>query len=182
MIALPLLLVVLASVYLIIGLVILAQRKPGYSQIRHTISELGEIGSPVQRAAGFGLFLPLGLLFLLISFLVQSAVNPAATIALYIAVGYLVAAFFPCDPGSPAVGRSTRQTIHNLGGAVQYVGSGLTLINLGETLGQAIQLVGFAIVALAVAFSFLQASSVRGLVQRVAEGLLFGVLALLLWQ
>jgi hypothetical protein len=180
MISLPLLLVVCTSAYLILGLGLLAPRKPGYRHIRHTISELGEIGSPVQQAAGFGLFLPIGLLCLGISFFIQSAANPAATIALYIAVGYLVAVFFPCDPGSPAVGRSTRQTIHNLGGAVQYIGSGLTLINLAETHGYVIQYLGFAIIGLAVAVSFLQASSVRGLVQRVAEGLLFGVLALIL--
>jgi Protein of unknown function (DUF998) len=179
---LPLILVLLAAGYLGFGLGILAVRKPGYSHIRHTISEIGEIGSPVQQFAAFGFFLPIGLLLGVAALLANAASPAVATVALCIAIGYVAAAAFPCDPGSPAAGTTTRQTIHNLGGGVQYIGSGLTLMTLAETFGQPYQIAGGLILGLAVLFSFLPSTSIRGLVQRIAECCLFGMLALALWQ
>ena len=170
-------LTVIAATYLFVGLLVLAPRKAGYRQLTHTISEVGERGAPDQRIVALGLFLPIGLLLLLVAYLVRPVSGASAVLALCIAVGYLGAAAFPCDPGSPASG-SASQGLHNLAGAVEYIGGGFALITLAELLGQSFALAGYVVLGAAVALSFIPANMVRGLVQRVAEVCLFGGLAL----
>ena len=171
----------LAAVYLVAGLVVLAPRKAGYSHIKHSISELGEIGAPDQRFVALGLFLPIGLLLLLVAILVHPASPAAATLALCVTIGYLGAAAFPCDPGSPLFG-TTRQTLHNLAGAVEYAGGGFALMALAASLGQPFKIAGFIVLGTAIALSVLPSNSVRGIIQRVAEACLFGGIALAIWR
>src|SRR5262245_44964023 len=112
--------------YLAVALAFLGAWTAGYKHLRHTISAIGEAGAPDQGFVAFGLFLPLGLAFAALGFALRA--HPyAASLAYCIAAGYSVAAFFPCDPGSPVSG-SPRQAAHNLGGAIEYIGGGLSLM------------------------------------------------------
>lgn len=171
----------LAGTTLLVSLVVLARRKPGYSHVRHSISELGEIGAPDQRFVALVVFLPIGLALLPVAWLVRVESPETAALALCIAVGYLGAAAFPCDPGSPMSG-STRQLLHNVAGAVEYAGGGFALMRIAERYDQPFRLAGFIVLGSVVALSVLSSNSVRGLVQRVAEACLFGGLALAAWR
>ena len=170
---------VFASTYLLAGLIALAPRKAGYSHIKHSISELGEIGAPDQRLVALGIFLPIGLMLLLIAIALRPD-RPAAALALCVAVGYVGAAAFPCDPGSPLFG-SARQLFHNIAGAVEYAGGGFALMTVAEHHGQPFRAAGFVVLGVTIALSLLPTDSVRGLVQRLAETCLFAGLALAAW-
>lgn len=173
-----LLLTLLATGYLLALLVVVGRRWSRYSHMWHTTSELGEVGAPDQRLVALGVFLPVGALLLLVAYLLRPLGQPAASLALCIAIGYLAAAAFPCAPGAP-LGGSLRQVLHTLGGAVGYVGGAIALMRLSETLGDPFRIAGFIVWGAAVALSF--PSIVRGLIQRVAELCLFGGLALAIW-
>ena len=165
--------------YLAVGVGWFSRRRAGYSQVTHTISELGERGAPDERLVAFGLFLPVGLLASWIALLVARTSPALAALAGCLAVGYVVAAFFPCDPGSPLTG-SFRQGAHNLGGAVQYLGGGFALVAAAEQVG-AFEPIGYAVLGCTIAISLLPADSCRGIIQRFAESLLFGSLLAGVW-
>jgi hypothetical protein len=174
------LLTVLAAAYLAIGLFYFARRKPGYSHLRDTISELGETGSRDQRLVALAWFLPIGLALLLVASLVRTESPAASMLALAIALGYVGAALFPCDPGSPLSG-TWRQSLHNLAGGIEYIGGGFALMTLARDLGAAFQIAGFVVLGAAIALSVLPATGFRGAIQRVAEICLFGGLACAAW-
>jgi hypothetical protein len=173
------LLTLLAFGYLISQLIILGKRRLLYSHTRDTISELGEFGAPDQRMVAVGVFLPVGLGLLFSAALLRGINWPAALLALCVAIGYLTAAAFPCDPGSPLSG-SFRQGIHNLGGAAEYIGGGLALLKLSQILGQVFGFAGLVVLSSAVALS-MPGIPIRGLVQRAAEFCLFVGLAGAIW-
>ena len=172
--------VAIAATYLFVSLFALAPRKDGYSHVKHTISEIGESGAPDQRFVAFGLFLPIGVLLLFVALLVRAASPASASLALSIAVGYIGAAVFPCDPGSPMVG-TTRQALHSLAGAVEYIGGGFALMTLAESFGQPFKIAGFIVLGSAIALSVIPSTSFRGIIQRLAEASLFGGAALASW-
>jgi hypothetical protein len=165
---------ILAALYLALAVVYFGQRKPGYSHFRHTISELGEVGSADGQQVSWGVFLPVGLVCLLVAGLVGPARTPQLVLAASIATGYVVAAIFPTDPGSPMSG-TWRQALHNLGGGVQYLGGTLALFWLAESFGVGFRVAGFVVGAALLLVSFPHPA--RGLVQRIAETCLFGGLA-----
>jgi hypothetical protein len=167
-------LVLIASVYLAIAIAVLGARRPTYNHARHTISELGEFGSPYQGVVSFGVFLPVGLALAAVAVMLRPTESMAATLAACIAVGYLVAAVFPCDRGSPMSG-SFRQGLHNLGGGVEYFGGAYALLRLAETHGPQFRVAGIAVGASALLISA-PTGVLRGAIQRVAEALLFGAL------
>lgn len=171
-------LVIVAALLLTGGVRHYGRRKPGYRHLQHTLSELGETGAPDQAPVAWGLFLPVGLLVLAAGYL---APGPAAPLAFCVATGYLGAACFPCDPGSPASG-TWRQGLHNLAGAVEYVGGGLVLLRLGQGGWPWGTWAGGAALGAAAALTLLPPRAGRGLIQRGAEALLFGSLALRLVQ
>ena len=157
-----------------------------YSAIRNTLSELGSIGSPYKSAVANYYFSPLALaniVFLLSAyFLFLDLLNNLVPFILmsFVSVGYLVAAFFPSDQGSPMKG-SVRNQIHNLGGLFEYIGSGLGLILLGLSPslwegGWGVYLVisGGVIIAMLILLILPFFQSIRGLIQRVAEYSYFG--------
>lgn len=170
----------IAAAYLTVALLSLAPHKLGYSHIKHTISEIGEIGSRHERFVAFGVFLPVGLLLLAVAYLARSPTPAAGALALCISVGYIGAALFPCDPGSPLTG-SSRQGVHNLAGAVEYVGGGFALMIIGQDFGQPFELAAFIVLVAAVGLSILPPAAGRGLLQRIAEACLFGCLGLAAW-
>lgn len=176
-----LIIAVSALAYLTALLFVLGNKTPAYDQIRHTISELGERDAPYQLAVALGVFLPVGLALLLAAYLARPLGDDIAALALCISVGYLVAAAFPCDPGSPLSG-TTRQAIHNLGGAVEYVGGGLMLLRIAESFGDVFEIAGFVVLAVALAISLQPLAFVRGLIQRIAELCLFAGLAGAIWM
>lgn len=162
--------------YLLAGAAWLARRKPGYSHWRDTLSELGETGSTVERAARYALFLPIGLAFAAAAALAWGTLQQPAWAAACVATGYLAAVAFPCDAGSPAVG-SWRQGLHNLGGAVEYLGGGLCLMRLEDDGAIPWRIVGICIFVAGILLGLMPAGSPRGAVQRVAECTLFGAVA-----
>lgn len=170
----------ISAIYLFVSLFALAPRKPGYSHVKHSISELGEVGAPDQRFVAIGLFLPIGLALLLVAYLVRPVSQVVAALALCIAIGYIGAAIFPCDPGSPSSG-TMRQNLHNIAGGVEYVGGGFALLTLAERFGQPFRIAGFIVLGATIALSVLTSNSFRGLIQRIAEFCLFGGLGLAVW-
>lgn len=167
-----------ASVYLLLGVIVLARRKPGYSHLVHTISELGESGATDQRLVAWGLFFPVAAALGGLAFLSWPMAEELARLAGCVAVGYGVAVVFPCDPGSPTTG-SWRQGLHNLGGAVQYIGGGLVLLSAETRWGDVAAIAGWLVLAVAAALTFLPERSWRGLAQRIGEAVLFGALIVL---
>lgn len=165
---------VLVTLFLFSGIIYFGSMKKDYFQFKHTISELGEYGSPEANRVNFGLFLPAGLLLLLIA---MNAGNnkflPGYSIC--IATGYLVAAFFPCDPGSPQTGTG-RQHIHNLGGLIEYAGASLYLFKAEEIFDTPF-IIGYklsaGIIIICMVLISLPSIPARGFIQRVAETVLF---------
>ena len=170
----------LATAYLFITSFFWGTRKPGYSQIRHAISELGETDSPHQRIVNAGVFFPVGSMLLLVAYLVYPLGKDIAALSFCIAVGYLIAAIFPCDTGSPFLG-TKRQMIHNLGGIVEYIGGGLALFQISEHSGKLFQIASFVVFAFAFGILLRPLAPVRGLIQRIAEVCLLGGLVIAIW-
>lgn len=116
--------------YLLIGVVYYGRKKPAYSHLRDTISELGEKGSWYTRRVSAYFFLPLG--GLLWALAIAEENDHIAGLAFYLGAGYVVAAFFPCEKGSHIKG-SWQQQLHNLGGLIEYAGSAWFLWRLSES-------------------------------------------------
>jgi len=164
-----------------------AQTLPNYDAVRQTISELAAFGTPLADPINYGLFLPVGLMQWLAlacqyRMLKQNPTLRRGLLAFsWVGTAYVFCALFPCDPGSPLMG-SWRQQIHNLFGALEYLGGGYGLLLFGRISGSRIAiplkisgaLVLTVLVLLAVPFL----ADYRGLIQRVAEGVLFGWLTL----
>ena len=167
--------------------------KPGYSHASNFISELNATGTPwAQELSLFG-FLPLGLVlaaFLWVAY-------PAAHVSGASRAGFLLlwsqplafigAAATPCDPGCPADG-SLAQQIHNLLGVVTYFAAavGLFLLSFHSRLTAtgrlffgvaAISWLGLFILMLVPALS-----PVRGLLQRLADAVLWLSVLLVAWR
>ncbi len=173
--------IVAASVYLLGSTLYFGNKAPGYNHVSGTISELGESGSVFEKNISYGVFLPVGLSLLLMSTLLyfqglhDETQKSLCGLGTCVGVGYVVAAFFPCDPGSPLSG-STRQSIHNLGGIIEYLGGAYFLTVSSVPL---MRTIGFLVLSLAIMMSFSFCLRWRGLIQRFAElGLFAGLIVL----
>lgn len=168
------LLSILATIYLSAGIMYLGHKKPHYSHIKHTISELGEKGGQNSRLASYGLFLPTGILLLVISIFCRGN-EIVQGLAACISAGYILSAFFPCDAGSPLKG-GLRQQIHNLAGVIEYAG-GAYFLYLASEKNRELFFANYKVIAILVLVcvfvTSLPKAPVRGLTQRVAETLLF---------
>jgi hypothetical protein len=160
---------IVVSVFLFGALIHFAKRKRCYSHVENTISELGEVKAPDQRAVSLGVFLPIGIAMLIVAAWVNTRAPLSAWLALCIAIGYLSAAVFPCDVGSPLKG-SWRQAFHNFGGGIQYVGGAIALYRMA---GAPFEIAAMFVLAAAAAMSVPTLASSRGLIQRLAEIALF---------
>jgi hypothetical protein len=170
-------------IFLVAGIVYFAYKSPHYSHLRHTISELGEDGAVNRRAANLGLFLPAGLLLILFGLLIDDNTNIKG-VSFCLGAGYVISALFPCDPGSP-LGGSGKQTMHNIGGFIEYAG-GIYFLNKCRHLlltpgfiGPQ-WIIGFLVVC--VILISLPGFKLRGLSQRIVEFILFGQLLWLSYQ
>jgi hypothetical protein len=180
MILFPLLTFV-TSLYLFISIINFAHQLPPYRHLRDTISELGETGSAFEKQVGYGVFLPVGLILILAGAILYFAapqndlLKNLCGLMACVGVGYAVAAFFPCDPGSPVFG-TTRQQIHNLGGFIESAGGAFFLFKASETI-PVLSKICFTVVVCMIAISI--TTFWRGLIQRVAEIALFGAIVYL---
>lgn len=166
--------------YLVLGVAFYAAKRPQYSHFSHTISELGENGSAYEKAVGFGVFVPVGLTFLLLAALNLSNNMPVAVLAGAMGFSYFLSAIFPCDAGTPMAG-SWKNTMHNLVGGVAYITIGYQLRELIDL--QTGWYANVTFIALAVfLFNFILGwpKAVVGLTQRIAETTVFMCIFMLL--
>jgi hypothetical membrane protein len=122
-------LVAVAGVLVLLGTLCFASLRPGYSHISNTISELGETDSAQAHLVAFGFFLPVGIIVwwaLWLAHRHSSGLNPSLVLFALsgLGAGYVLAAFFPCDPGGPLFG-SWRTLVHNAAGLIDYGGTAL---------------------------------------------------------
>jgi hypothetical protein len=170
-----------STIYLLAGIVYFGNKKPSYNHLEHTISELGEKGSRYEQKVSYGLFLVVGILLFVVSayLYVTSSIEliqQYSYLIACVAIGYSVAGFFPCDVGSPING-TTRQTVHNIGGFVEYAGGGYFILLIARGEENTILLdVAYLLFTCAILMSLHFLSQWRGLIQRVAEISLFGVM------
>jgi hypothetical protein len=162
-------------------------RKPGYSHVRHTISELGEIGSPVGRSVSYIGFLSTGISLWLFLLVAARALPHESTEALFllslVGAGYVGGAIFRCDPGAPLIG-SWRNTLHNVFGGLEYLGAAGAFTTLKNTafwspLSELMVYAGGLVFVCLWGISF--PHPFRGLVQRVAETTIFLGVVLVGW-
>ena len=170
-----------------------ASLKDDYSHISQYISELNASGSSWSWQIGYLGFLPLGLL----GFLLLLVVVPHAKLSGISRVGgwmlvaepvaYVGSAFAPCDLGCPTTG-SLSQNIHNILSVVTLpvTALGLVFLSLDRRLTLSNR-VGWLL--LAVTFITLYALALvpdlapwKGLLQRIAEGILYGSLCMVGWR
>jgi hypothetical protein len=110
---------------------------PNYSHASQFISELGADGAPNARLINFAGFLPAGVLILAFAFcawrsLPRSGATTFGMVGLaFFALGYLVAAFFPCEGDCRPAEANLSQAIHNLFGLAGYLVAPLSLCLLG---------------------------------------------------
>ena len=160
--------------------------RPGYSHISNTISELGETGAPHAGVVAFGFFLPVGLLvWLALALVFRQAPDGYVTLALIalsgLGAGYVMAAFFPCDPGGPIYG-TWRTLVHNVAGVIDYEGTGLGFLFIASHFARegagfkaaAFLFAGVLLLVCTALFCFEALMFVRGAIQRVAEVVQFG--------
>lgn len=109
---------------------------PGYSHVSQFISELGASGALHEMPIRFAGFLPAGLCLLLYCIAAYRSLPPTRStsaglvgIAIY-AIGYVVAAFAPCDLGCRPPRPSLSQEIHNAIGLLGYVAAPCFLFTL----------------------------------------------------
>jgi hypothetical protein len=163
------------------------RRKPGYSHIRDTISELGEIGSPIGRSVSYIGFISTGILLWLFLLVAAVAVPNDAADALVImslvGAAYVFGGIFRCDPGAPSVG-SWRNTLHNIFGALEYVGAAGAFTTLKHSafwspLSEVLAPAGIVAFVCLLGMSF--PHPFRGLLQRLTETIIFGGIVLMGW-
>jgi hypothetical membrane protein len=173
--------VAVAAAMVVLGTLYFASLRPTYNHLSNTISELGETGAPQAHLVAFGFFLPVGLLVWLALWLThcQSPGQETSQVLFLLSglgTGYVLSAFFPCDPGAPLFG-SWRTLVHNGAGLIEYGGTALGFLLLcrhcarhkvraqAVSFGTAAALGFLAMVLLGLPPVF----PVRGAVQRVAE-------------
>jgi hypothetical protein len=160
---------------------------PGYSHASQFISELGATDAAHEYTVRFIGFLPAGIA--LISFcwlayraLPRSQVTTMAILALAVyALGYVAAAFFPCDVGCRPKNPSASQSVHNLVGGLGYLlAPGFLFVfalrSRSWPATAALPILGFFAAALALLglLSLSPASPYVGFSQRVIEASVLG--------
>ena len=170
-----------------------ASLKADYSHVSQYISELNAIGLDWSWQIGYLGFLPLGMLgfFLLFAVAPRARLSGISEIGCWLLIAepiaYLSSALAPCDVGCPSTG-SLSQNAHNLISVVTLVMTtlGLVFLSLNGKLA-AVKRLGW--LGLAVTFITLYTFALapdfaewRGLLQRLAEGILYGCLCLVSWK
>jgi hypothetical protein len=162
------------------------RRKPGYSHLRHTISELGEIGSPVGKSVSYFGFISIGVALWLFVVIAAQLVPHQADVFLMLSLvgaGYVGGGIFRCDPDAPFIG-TWRTVLHNTFGALEYVGAAAAFLSLKQNefwspLAEVMSFAGGIVLLCFAGLTF--PHPFRGLVQRIAETVIFGGVVLIGW-
>ena len=110
---------------------------PNYSHASQFISELGATGAPNARIISLAGFLPAGVLITAFAFFAWRSLPRSGATTLGMAglalfsLGYLVAAFFPCEADCRPTEPTLSQAIHNLFGLAGYLVAPWSLFALG---------------------------------------------------
>ncbi len=167
--------------------------KPGYSHMAQYISELGASGSAHARLISLAGFVPVGLLaaWLLLACARLAPVRGASRLGYWLLMceplAWIGSALAPCDLGCPATG-SLDQQLHTLLGMLTYGGTalGLLLLATAPRLPARIRLLWAGLAAswllLFVLMALPELQAWRGLLQRLAEWLVYGVLCGAAWR
>ncbi|WP_269792735.1 DUF998 domain-containing protein [Stenotrophomonas sp. Iso1] len=170
-----------------------AALKPGYSALSQYISELGATGSAHARLISIGGFIPVGVLAALLLWAMAARVPVSGVsragywLLLCEPLAWVGSALAPCDLGCPQVG-SLSQALHNLLGVFTFLGTTLGLLLLATT-PQMKRTTRLLWIALAIAWLLLfvlmgapPLHDWRGLLQRLAEWLVYGTLSITAWR
>ncbi|MDP2091640.1 MAG: DUF998 domain-containing protein [Pseudohongiella sp.] len=167
--------------------------KPGYSHVGQFISELNATGTSYAQVIGWLGFVPFGLLtsMLIISLAGVAPVRGASRAGYWILIlqpiAYIGSALAPCDIGCPVEG-SMSQTIHNMLGLFTYslTAVGLVLLSLAPRISVFMRLLWLVLAFVwLMLFTLMLDSSLehlRGILQRLAEWIVFGVLLVCAWR
>ena len=170
-----------------------ASLKTEYNHINQYISELNATGTEWSWQIGYFGFIPLGLLgFVLLLVVAPSArLTGVSQIGYWLLIGeplaYVGSAFAPCDLGCPGAG-SLSQNVHNILSAITLflTTSGLILLFFNERHAPSKKVGWLALAAIFITLYTLALvpglATWRGLLQRLAEGILYGCLCLVSWQ
>ena len=170
-----------------------AALKAEYNHVSQYISELNATGSDWSWQIGYLGFLPLGLLGLWLVLVVapRARLNGISKIGCWLLiaepVAYVGSAVAPCDLGCPAVG-SLSQNMHNSLAVVTLLMTtlGLVFLSCNDRLAPVQRVAWLVLAATFIAlYTFALVPDVaqwRGLLQRFAEGILYGCLCLISWQ
>jgi hypothetical protein len=161
-------------------------RKSGYSHLRHTISELGEMGSPVGKSVSYIGFIAIGIslwVFLIIAAKLLPDQADVFFMLSLVGAGYIGGGIFRCDPDAPPFG-SWRTTLHNLFAVLEYVGAAGAFLTLKRSefwspLSEVMSYAGGIVFICLAGISF--PHPFRGLIQRIAEAIIFGGAVLIGW-
>ena len=170
-----------------------ASLKADYSHVSQYISELNAVGSAWSWQIGYLGFLPLGLLGFALLLVVarNSRLTGISLIGCWLLIGepiaYAGSAFAPCDLGCPSTG-SLSQNVHNILSVITLLMTtlGLVLLSFNKRITQ-IGRVGWLVLAAIFVTLYTLAlvpdlAPWKGLLQRMAEGTLYGCLCLIAWQ
>lgn len=186
----------LAIATIAMGLLVLfagAAVKPGYSQVSQYISELNATGTAHAVAIGWSGFVVLGTLIAAFLFVaapvarVRGASRAGYWLLLSQPVAYLGAVIVPCDAGCPVEG-TISQGLHNLLGVLTYPAAGLGFLLLAAAPGISTGVRAMLVLAGAIWLGMFGLMldpafvEVRGLLQRIAEAMLYVVIALIAWK
>ncbi len=170
-----------------------AALKPGYAWMSQYISELGATGSVHAGLINVAGFVPVGMLGALLLVVMapwvplRGAGRAGYWLLLCEPLAWVGSALAPCDLGCPQDG-SVAQLLHNLLGIVTYSGTtlGLLLIATSPGLRPGTRML-WIVLALAWTLLFLlmghpALAAWRGLLQRLAEWLVYGTLCISAWR
>ncbi len=170
-----------------------AALKAEFSHVSQYISELNATGSDWSWQIGYLGFLPLGLLGLWLVLVVapRARLNGISKIGCWLLiaepVAYVGSAVAPCDLGCPAVG-SLSQNAHNALAVATLLMTtlGLVFLSCNDRLSPVRRVAWLVLAAIFIGlYTFALVPDVaqwRGLLQRFAEGILYGCLGLISWQ
>jgi len=170
-----------------------ASLKGEYSHVSQYISELNARGSAWGWQIGYLGFLPLGLLALASFPVIAPSVrlSGVSQIGFWMLIAepiaYAGSTFAPCDPGCPSTG-SISQNVHNVLGGVTLLitTTGLALLFFNERLALKKRVVWLLLAGMYISLYALALvpdfAPWRGLLQRIAEGVLYGCLCLVSWR
>lgn len=167
--------------------------KPGYSHLSQYISELGASGSLHAVSISWLGFVPFGVLAVIALWMVaaQAPVRGISRLGYWLLLcepaAWIGSALAPCDLGCPEVG-SLSQWLHSALGLLTYLGTALGLLLLAFTprIATATRVLWIALSLLwLLLFGLMVAPELhawRGLLQRLAEWIIYGVLCISGWR